>query len=447
MYYLIKINSSFHQVGRYSLNGDVYDVVFNEEVNNEWTIEESNEYLKSEDGFYNFWTYNINSIFIRNLVMKWINELPEEKRDKRNVIRHIMFHMSNSDDPLIIGKWDGDYSDGRSPEYWSNTYDIFYEKTKTKKPVKYGQCWCFAECMTSICRFLGIACRTIYGKNVMIDSNLDNGIDFREELRKSDNNGLVLLDKKELADNLFNVSHNMNSKGYTEDLKVFDLKDSYWNIHYWNEVWFDDEWWVIDSTPNILTTYKDDYEGTKMLGPTKINSFRDITLKDNYDFTPLFSMINAPFRLWADEVIIENDEIITIPYVYSIIYPNNKEISVFIDNRRIRLLFNEKQEITTRMYGTHITINRDVSHRYRCSSKILKRMYFRDVSFEGEFYIQCVYLDYAGNVIKVERTNKTIENMKEFYTDPITVPNCYIVSYLLIELNENKKWFTFLRYC
>ena len=74
-------------------------------------------------------------------------------------------------------------------------------------------------------------------------------------------------------------------------------------------------------------------------------------------------------------------------------------------------------------------------------------MYFEDAYFEGEFYVQCVYLDYVGNFIKVERMNKTITDMKELYTDPVTISNCYIVSYLIVELGENKRWFTFLKYC
>lgn len=441
---MLKENSNFHCIGRYQLNDDCYDVVYNEDVNDEWSPSEKYEYLKEENGYHNMWTYNINSILLKNNVMKWINELPEDKRNKRNVIRHIMFHLSNSEDPLIIGKWDDDYTDGKPPSHWINTDDIFYEKTKTKKPVKYGQCWCYAECMTSICRFLGIPCRTIHGKNVLIDANLDNGIDFKEELRKSGNNGLLLLNKKDLTDNLMNVANGTYNKcdKLSEDLKIFDVADSYWNIHYWNEVWIDNEWWIIDSTPNLKTTYTDDYEGEKMLGPTKINSFKDLTINDNYDFKPLFSMINAPYRLWADETIIENDELISISYVYSIIYPNNKEISVFINNKRIKSLFNDKQQITTRLNNKNKI---DITSRYRCPSKLLKKMYFQDGYFEGEFYIQCVYLDFVGNVIKVERYIKTVDDMKEFYVDPITIPNCYIISYLLI--NSEKKWFTFLKYC
>lgn len=55
----------------------------------------------------------------------------------------------NDDNGVVYGNWSGDYSGGKAPSYWTGSMDILQEYYKTKKPVRYGQCWVFAGVLTS----------------------------------------------------------------------------------------------------------------------------------------------------------------------------------------------------------------------------------------------------------------------------------------------------------
>ena len=65
----------------------------------------------------------------------------------------------NDEGGLLWGNWSGDYKDGTAPSHWSSSTDIFREYAQTGKPVKWGQCFAFAGCMTTCMRCLGIPCR------------------------------------------------------------------------------------------------------------------------------------------------------------------------------------------------------------------------------------------------------------------------------------------------
>lgn len=457
-------------VGRYKriYNNKTYicDVIFSRLDNPFWSKNEKEEYLYGNNGYYHNWTYDITSTIMREIVMEWVNELDYEKRTIRNILRHIMTRMSSNnsgDKGLIVGKWEGIYThDGKPPSHWINSSSIFEERKRTGKPVKYGQCWCFAECLTSICRFLGIACRTVSGKNTMIDENLDNGIDFKEDLRKSsDNTRFILLTKESLNESLNNLINGIVLKSEPwEELRIYDAGDSFWNIHYWNEVWIPNndnkkgEWEIIDSTPISKTITNDDYSEMKISGPSRISDFSNKEIEsspESFDFLKLFSMINSPYRLWTIETIVENDEIITIPFVYSIIYPWNEKISVFIRSKSVLNLFKNTQSISTRKCGVSSTIKEDITNYYKSPSSKIMKLYFKNSSLDGIFYIQVVYLDKLGNVLKVERKHSTISDMKSC-DENVDILNCYIISYLMIELsasddrNNQKKWITFLKY-
>lgn len=51
---------------------------------------------------------------------------------------------SNDDNGVIVGRWDGKYEDGKSPSSWSGSIKIMEEYIRSKRPVRYGQCWVFA---------------------------------------------------------------------------------------------------------------------------------------------------------------------------------------------------------------------------------------------------------------------------------------------------------------
>ena len=53
------------------------------------------------------------------------------------------------DDGILVGRWDSDYSGGKSPEYWTGSKAIFVKYMKDKQPVRYGQCFTFASVLCS----------------------------------------------------------------------------------------------------------------------------------------------------------------------------------------------------------------------------------------------------------------------------------------------------------
>lgn len=55
----------------------------------------------------------------------------------------------NDDYGVVYGNWSGKYEGGKSPTYWTGSMEILQEYYRTKKPIKYGQCWVFAGVLTS----------------------------------------------------------------------------------------------------------------------------------------------------------------------------------------------------------------------------------------------------------------------------------------------------------
>ena len=58
-------------------------------------------------------------------------------------------NASGNDRGILVGKWFGDYSDGTSPLAWSGSGAILQQFWKTKRAVKYAQCWVFGGTLTS----------------------------------------------------------------------------------------------------------------------------------------------------------------------------------------------------------------------------------------------------------------------------------------------------------
>lgn len=59
-------------------------------------------------------------------------------------------------------RWDGNYDDGVSPFAWTGSGAILQKYKQNKfKPVKYGQCWVYSAVVVTICRALGIPCRSV----------------------------------------------------------------------------------------------------------------------------------------------------------------------------------------------------------------------------------------------------------------------------------------------
>ena len=474
-------------VGRYKVTIDEKqykcDVIFGF---NDLTACETIGRQTSNNGYYPGWTYDLDCLEMRDIVMEWIEMLDVKERTLRNVIRHIMYCMSYDnvgDRGLIVGRWGINYNDeGKSPTHWKTSSQIFKERYTTGKAIRYGQCWCFAECLTSIFRFLGIPTRTIMGRNTLIDENQDFGIDFTSESTKDDDDKWNLIERSNLDLSIHQMTHSIVEKSSSWDpKKIYQAGDSYWNNHFWNEIYIpisDDNyelfsWEVVDSTPVIASKSLDSYIGIKIAGPCKISSFRsdEVTLisyspkiskspilkenllNNNYDFDHIFAMTNSPFRLWAIEPYISGDKIINIPYVYSIIFPFSKKLSCYINTKKNNQLFSLAPCIFTKKFTDKNFSLEDLTSRYQGDNEKIKRMYYNKIAkMTGNVYIQIVYLDSLGNVINIERRFTTINNEilnSNVENIRISYPTCYLVSYLLIEdfdgnFNDDSEFLTSL---
>lgn len=467
-------NDNIKNVGRYEkiIGDEIYilDVKFTPFFSRKWTNLERIEYLNGENGIYKNWKYNLNSKIIIDIIMMWINELEESKRNTHNILRNIMNHLSYqnyNEEGLIFGNWDlsNIKNDEIDPKKWNSTLSIFEMYIKNYKSVKYGQCWCFAECMTSICRILNIPCKTLYGKNILIDEQLDGGIDFFFDLKKDSENertqtiDFYSINKRNNDFSIFiqSLTPKDNFKPKTCDinnLKIYNSGDAYWNIHYFNQIFIRRDntigWEIIDSTPIFESKENDDYNKKKILGPCKLSTFKTNHVY-NFDYEQFFSYINSPYRLWVSDTIIENDKIVNISYVNSIIYTLNPNDSVYIKSDISTNIFNFKPSILS------INPNNGLETDYTSDfiSEYTREKYFNNMPTSGVYYCQFVYLNDNGNIIYFQRGIQNLPIIK-----PIVDFEYYILSILMIEnedieieSNEEKycnekstHWFTYLEY-
>lgn len=102
----------------------------------------------------------------------------ESLHDPALVARTLCAYINNNTgNGVIIGNWSDDFRGGTSPLDWLGSRDILQKYFATKRPVKYGQCWVFAGVFTTLCRALGIPCRTITTFEAAHDNNLSLTVD------------------------------------------------------------------------------------------------------------------------------------------------------------------------------------------------------------------------------------------------------------------------------
>lgn len=103
----------------------------------------------------------------------------EQKRNPVLVVREMSALINVQDDNgVLVGRWDGNYSDGRDPGFWQGSGAIleqFYNSGGV--PVKYGQCWVFSGVLLTVLRVLGIPSRSVTNFNSAHDTNRNRTID------------------------------------------------------------------------------------------------------------------------------------------------------------------------------------------------------------------------------------------------------------------------------
>lgn len=191
------------------------------------------------------------------------------RNDPVKVSRVISAGINSPDDSgVLVGNWSDDYSGGVSPTKWGGSQRILQEYYKTKKPVKYGQCWVFSGVVTSACRALGLPCRSITNFSSAHDTHGSLTIDY-------------------FFDDECEAIEKLNS-------------DSVWNFHVWNEVWMTrpdlgeeyDGWQVVDATP------QEESDGQYRCGPASLKAIKAGQVNKPFDIPFVFAEVNADKLYW-----------------------------------------------------------------------------------------------------------------------------------------------------
>ncbi|XP_030067183.1 protein-glutamine gamma-glutamyltransferase E [Microcaecilia unicolor] len=247
---------------------------------------ERNEYVLNEAGLVfvgsanNFggrgWDYGQFEQGILNIILKLQDSSIEYRRDaaadvaRRNdpkYVSRVLSAMVNSNDDrgVVLGRWDGNYSDGVGPSTWNGSIALL-RKWNSSGPVRYGQCWVFAGVLCTALRALGIPARMI--------SNFESAHDTDRNLS---------------VDQYFD-----------KDGKSLGGADSVWNFHVWNECWFTrpdlgsnySGWQIVDATP------QEPSGGIFRLGPTSRKAVKEGDIDLNYDGPFVYSETNADRYEW-----------------------------------------------------------------------------------------------------------------------------------------------------
>lgn len=450
-------------IGRYvfEIEGKkwILDVIFPSCFDGKMEEEIYDEYTNGVSGVRNTWRYDIFDSCMAEFLMEIVNSIPMEKRDFAETMRKIMsrFSSENSNESLIEGKWNGNYSDGTPPVNWEYTAQIYRTRMKTGEPIKYGQCWIFAECMTAALRFMGIPTRTIYAKNSHINislnfaidlygySNYDKSVDQFQDLR--------YFKKIENMQNFLDSSFKDDEADLSSQVLIRD--DSFWNFHYWNEIYVERNgifsWQCLDVSP-VISSMEEPYSGNKILGPCPVDNIKN-GLNCEYDFTYLSSSVNSPFRLWAKSVVFYNEEPVLVSFVHSIIFPFYPEYSIMarknssvLHNKRVMLETkknkvtggNSKVDITEHYKMEYEKIIEKLHANHPCIFKLVRNRIYFDFNAEdlNQYEVQQLGLDSRGVPISMIK-----QKCKLCEISPIPVTEgIFYVSFLIKSENGKSSW-------
>ncbi|RXG71622.1 Hemocyte protein-glutamine gamma-glutamyltransferase, partial [Armadillidium vulgare] len=200
-----------------------------------------------------------------------------ERGNPVKVVRAISGGVNDIDDEgILVGRWDGEYGDGVAPFKWTGSVRILEEYLKGGfRPVKYGQCWVFSAVTTTICRALGIPCRSV-----------------TNYVSAHDTNSSLTIDKffSKAGDEIEGGPDGENW-------------DSIWNFHVWNDVWMARPdlppgyggWQAIDATP------QEESEDKMQCGPASLEAVRRGDIGLGYDCPFVFAEVNADVMHWGED--------------------------------------------------------------------------------------------------------------------------------------------------
>ncbi|XP_072366123.1 coagulation factor XIII A chain-like [Scyliorhinus torazame] len=178
---------------------------------------------------------------------------------------------AKDDGGVLVGCWDGQYSDGVAPTAWNSSVEILLQYCQTHLPVCYGQCWVFAAVFNTVLRCLGIPARVVTNFSSAHDNNANLTTD-------------IILDENGKRD-------------------IHLTKDSVWNYHCWNECWMSrydlppgyDGWQVVDATPQETS------EGMFRCGPASVNAIKHGQVCFPHDAPFIYAEVNSDVVYWNRE--------------------------------------------------------------------------------------------------------------------------------------------------
>ncbi|XP_077297889.1 annulin-like [Arctopsyche grandis] len=219
------------------------------------------------------WKYAQYEKDILDCSLYLISEIGKVKGNSRgdpiSISRAMSAAVNSPDDyGAVMGNWTDDFGGGTPPTKWVGSMEILQTYFKTKKPVKYGQCWVFAGVLTTICRAVGLPSRVVTTYASAHDTQNSLTVDY-------------------FVDEKGGVMEELNS-------------DSIWNYHVWNEVWMQRPdlgseyagWQVIDATPQELS------DNVFRCGPASVAAIKLGDVQKPYDNGFLFSEVNADKVYW-----------------------------------------------------------------------------------------------------------------------------------------------------
>uniref|UniRef100_A0A914XK01 Transglutaminase-like domain-containing protein n=1 Tax=Plectus sambesii TaxID=2011161 RepID=A0A914XK01_9BILA len=220
---------------------------------------------------WNYGQFEDVALYSALIALRQNDHLTDRERSDPVLIARRLTHAIN--DKVLWGRWSEPYTGGTEPWRWTGTPGILEKYlSNPEKAAKFGQCWVFSAVFVTLCRTLGLPCRSVTNIRSAHDTDRTLTID-RVYVR------------------------NERTKKF-EPAKGCD--DSIWNFHVWNEVWMKrndlaqgyDGWQACDATPQEMS------EGVAQCGPMPVEALRKGEVNVGYDGWFIFGETNADVVSW-----------------------------------------------------------------------------------------------------------------------------------------------------
>ena len=129
---------------------------------------------------WNLGIYRPNTFRAVHHICENISKLTFEQKADPVLVAREMSALINAqdDDGVLVGRWDGEYTDGKDPSFWTGSGAILEQFYKSGgEPVMYGQCWVFSGVLLTVLRVLGVPSRSVTNFSSAHDTNRNRTVD------------------------------------------------------------------------------------------------------------------------------------------------------------------------------------------------------------------------------------------------------------------------------